>query len=323
MIAKKPLRVGVLMGGQSSEREISLKTGKAISAALKRRGYGVSAIDVDASLPWQLRSKKVTVAFLALHGPGGEDGTVQGLLETLGIPYTGSGVRASAIAMDKATTKSILSAHQIPVARGVVLENEYPQRLPPRGLKWPVVVKPSCEGSTIGVSIVRNSKNWRSALSRAYQYDTKVIVESYIEGREIAIGVIDQRALPAVEIQAPGGFYDYQAKYQKQDTQYLCPAPVTQSQLNRMRVLAVQAYQIIGCAGAARVDFRLSKQGRPYVLEINTIPGMTERSLLPMATSQAGMTYDRLVEQILKLALRPSAIRRKRSSSRSQKGTVR
>ncbi len=309
------------MGGQSSEREISLKTGKAISAALKRRGYAVSSIDVDASLPWQLRAKKVTVAFIALHGPGGEDGTVQGLLETLGIPYTGSGVRASAIAMDKATTKSILRAHQIPVAQGVVLENEYPRQLPPGGLKWPVVVKPSCEGSTIGVSIVRHSKNWRSALSRAYQYDSRAIIETYIEGREIAIGVIDQRALPAVEIKAPGGFYDYQAKYQKQDTQYICPAPVTQSQLNRMQVLAVEAYQVIGCAGAARVDFRLNKQGRPYVLEINTIPGMTERSLLPMATAQAGMTYDRLVDQLLKLAMRTPVTSGKQGRGRSKKGT--
>ena len=303
-MAKLGICVGVLMGGQSAEREISLQTGKEICKALMRRGYHVKPIDVDASLPWKLRSKKVDVAFVALHGRGGEDGTVQGLLEVLGIPYTGSGVRASAIAMDKATTKALLRAHGIPVPGGVVLEREYPKLVPPGGLQWPVVVKPSCEGSTIGVSIVRSAKTWRSALRRSYQYDAEAIVESYIEGREIAIGVIDGRALPAVEIQAPGGFYDFEAKYKKAETQYVCPAPVLKGRLNRMQVLAVEAYKLIGCEGAARVDFRLSRQGRPVILEVNTIPGMTERSLLPMASAQAGVTYDELVERMLNGALK-------------------
>lgn len=292
------------MGGQSAEREISLQTGHAVCAALARLGYHVKPIDADAALPWTLRSKKVEVAFVALHGRGGEDGMVQGLLEVLGIPYTGSGVRASAIAMDKASTKAILQTHGIPVPRGVVLGGEYPKWVPPGGLKWPVVVKPSSEGSTIGVSIVRSSKTWRSALRRSYQYDSKTIIESYIEGREIAIGVIDGKALPAVEIQAPGGFYDFQAKYKKSETKYICPAPLLKGRLNRMQTLAVQAYDVIGCEGAARVDFRLSKQGRPVVLEINTIPGMTERSLLPMAAAQAGLTYDELVERMLKGAMK-------------------
>ena len=301
---KKSLRVGVLMGGQSAEREISLKTGKAVCAALTRRGFQVFPIDVDATLPWKLRSKKVDVAFIALHGRGGEDGTVQGLLEIVGIPYTGSGVRASAMAMDKATTKALLQTHGIPVPRGIVLDHEYPKAVPPRGLRWPVVVKPSSEGSTIGVSIVRSSTSWRAALRRAYQYDPQAIVETYIEGREIAIGVLDARALPAVEIQAPGGFYDFDAKYKKADTHYVCPAPVSQGSLNRMQTLGVQAYTILGCEGAARVDFRLSRQGRPVILEVNTIPGMTERSLLPMAAAQAGLSYDALVEQMLNGALK-------------------
>ncbi|MCA9472320.1 MAG: D-alanine--D-alanine ligase [Nitrospirales bacterium] len=300
---KKSLCVGVLMGGRSAEREISLLTGQAVCAALTRRGYRVRPIDADARLPWALRSKKVEVAFMALHGRGGEDGTVQGLLEVLGIPYTGSNVRASAIAMDKASTKSILQANGIPMPPGIVLQRDSPKWEPPGGLKWPVVVKPSNEGSTIGVSIVRNAKTWRSALRRAYQYDTKAIVERFIEGREIAIGVMDGKALPAVEIEAPGGFYDYQAKYKKSETRYTCPAPLMQGRLNRLQTLAVEAYHILGCEGAARVDFRLSLQGRPYVLEINTIPGMTERSLLPMAAAQAGLTYDELVERMLKSAL--------------------
>ena len=292
------------MGGQSAERKISLKTGKAICAALARRGYNVSSIDVDATLPWKLRSKKVNVAFIALHGRGGEDGTVQGLLEVLGIPYTGSGVRASAIAMDKALTKTILAHHEIPVPSGVVLEKAYPKVVPPKGMKWPVVVKPNCEGSTIGVSIVKEKTTWRSALRRSYQFDSKTVVESYIDGREIAIGVLDGKVLPAVEIQAPGGFYDFEAKYQKADTQYVCPAKVPRDRLKRMQSLAVKAYAVTGCEGAARVDFRLSRQGRPFILEINTIPGMTERSLLPMAAAQAGLSYDALVERILQGALK-------------------
>ena len=307
MKPKKRIRVGVLMGGQSAEREIYLETGQTVCAALTRRGYQVFPIDVDATLPWKLRAKKVEVAFVALHGRGGEDGTVQGLLEVLGMPYTGSGVRASAVAMDKATTKALLQTHGIPVPRGIVLENEYPRAVPPGGLKWPVVVKPSSEGSTIGVSIVRSSSSWRTALRRAYQYDSHAIVETYVEGREIAMGVIDARALPAVEIQAPGGFYDFKAKYKKATTRYVCPAPVSQGSLNRMQWLAVQAYTVLGCEGAARVDFRLSRQGRPVILEVNTIPGMTERSLLPMAAAQAGLTYDALVEQMLNSAMKKAS----------------
>ena len=254
---------------------------------------------------------------MALHGRGGEDGTVQGLLEVLGIPYTGSGVRASAIAMDKASTKSLLQANGIPVPQGTVLQGDYPKLIPPGGLKWPVVVKPSNEGSTIGVSIVRNNKTWRSALRRSYQYDSTTIVERYIEGREIAVGVMNGRALPAVEIKAPGGFYDFQAKYKKSDTRYVCPAPLLKGRLNRLQILAVEAYHALGCEGAARVDFRLSRQGRPYVLEINTIPGMTERSLLPMAAAQAGLPYDELVERMLKSALRKRPRRGRPSRSKS------
>jgi D-alanine-D-alanine ligase len=299
----KKLRVGVLMGGQSAEREISLKTGRAICQALVRRGHKVFSIDVDASLPQQLSRKQVDVAFLALHGPGGEDGTVQGVLEVLGIPYTGSGVRASAIAMDKAMTKAILQVNDIPVPQGVVLQRSESRKSWPARLKFPQVVKPSTEGSTIGVSIVRKRAELQPALRRAYQFGDRVVVESYIDGREVALGVLDGEALPAVEIISPGGFYDFEAKYQKAETQYLCPAPLPRNTLKQVRNLAVRAYTVIGCAGAARVDFRISRQGRPAILEINTIPGMTERSLLPMAAAQAGMTYDTLVERMLGSAL--------------------
>lgn len=315
-MAVKKLRIGVLMGGQSSERDISLKTGKAICQALGRRGYRVIPIDVGPSLPEQLRAHKVDVAFLALHGPGGEDGTVQGLLDVMGIPYTGSGVRASAIAMDKAITKAVLQVNDIPVARGVVLHKGDARQSPPAGLRFPLVVKPASEGSTIGVSIVRNQSTWQPALRRAYRYGDSVVVESYIDGREIAMAVLDGQALPSVEIVAPGGFYDFEAKYEKAETRYLCPAPLSRGILKRLQSLAIQAYTVVDCAGAARVDFRITRRGHPAVLEINTIPGMTERSLLPMAAAQAGMSYDTLVERMLGDAIRSGKEKRHRASKR-------
>ena len=307
----KQLRVGVLMGGQSSEREISLKTGRAICQALVRRGYKVFSIDVDASLPQQLSRKRIDVAFIALHGPGGEDGTVQGLLEVVGIPYTGSGVMASAISMDKGMTKAILQVNSLPVPQGVVLQRRESRKGWGGKLKLPQVVKPSTEGSTIGVTIVRKRSELPNALRRAYQFGEKAIVEAYIDGREVALAVIDGEPLPAVEIISPGGFYDFAAKYQKAETRYLCPAPLDRKLLKEVQNLAVRAYKVIGCAGAARVDFRISQQGRPAILEINTIPGMTERSLLPMAAAQTGITYDTLVERILGSSLSGIPVKRR------------
>ena len=306
----KKIRVGVLMGGQSAEREISLKTGRAISQALTRRGYQVIQIDVDESLPQQLCKKKVDAAFIALHGPGGEDGTVQGVLDVLGIPYTGSGVRASAISMDKGVTKAVLQVEGIPVPKGIVLQRGESRSSWSDRLKFPQVVKPSSEGSTIGVSIVRHRAALNRALRRAYQYGDSAVVESYIDGREVAIAIFDGEVLPSVEIISPGGFYDFEAKYQKAETQYLCPAPLSREILRKIQKLALQAYQVIGCAGAARVDFRISPRGKPAILEINTIPGMTERSLLPMAAAQAGIPYDSLVEKILGSALRKRGSKR-------------
>lgn len=293
------MRVGVLMGGHSAERAISLKTGQAVCAALTRLGYRVVPIDVGADLPWQLRAKKVQVAFVALHGAQGEDGSVQGLLEILGMPYTGSGVRASAIAMDKVATKALLRSYRIPVPPGVVMHRDRDGETWPSGLPSAVVVKPAAQGSTIGVSVVRDRTRWKRALQRAYRYGSTVIVESYIPGREIALSVLDGQALPPVEVVAPHGFYDYAAKYQKAETRYHCPAPLSASQSAKLSALAVRAYSVLGCVGAARIDFRLDRSGRPFVLEVNTIPGMTERSLLPMAAAQAGLTYDQLVERIL------------------------
>ena len=277
-MTRKPLtkaRIGVLMGGRSSEREISLRTGRAVHRALLRRGYRAVAIDVNGSLLKQLQVKRVEMVFLALHGPGGEDGTIQGFLETIGLPYTGSGVRASAMAMHKVTAKTLLACHGIPVPDGVV---------------------------------VRKASKWRAALMRAHRHDREAVVEAYIPGHEVTVSVLrgmrESRALPTIEIVAPGGFYDYAAKYTKGRCRYLCPAPLP-AKVNRLVTdLAVRACDILGCDGAARVDFRVSPRGKPYVLEVNTIPGMTETSLLPMAAAKTGMDYDTLTEEILKSALR-------------------
>ena len=296
------------MGGQSAEREVSLRTGQAVHQALVRRGYDAVALDVDRSVVDQLRDHKIEIAFMALHGPGGEDGSMQGLLETLRIPYTGSGVRASAIAMHKAMTKTLLSASDIPVPRGIVIHAH--GRLPktiPAGLRLPVVVKPAAQGSTIGITIVRASSEWIVALRRAHKHDEEAVVEPYIPGREVTVSVLSGDVLPAVEIVAPGGFYDYAAKYQKGQTQYLCPAPLSAGVTKQLKDVALQTYRIIGCEGAARVDFRITPRGKPFVLEINTTPGMTETSLLPMAAAKAGLDYDTLTERILESAISRAA----------------
>ncbi len=313
---KRPLltraRIGVLMGGQSAEREVSLRTGAAVHRSLVRRGYDAVAIDVGPTLFQDLREQKIALAFLALHGPGGEDGAIQGFLETLGIPYTGSGVQASAIGMHKVTTKTLLAVAHIPVPAGTVVKRgktvSSAVLLRTAKLRWPVVVKPASQGSTIGVTIVRKPSQWREALALAHRYDTDAMVEAYIPGHEVTVSIIGRRnaaplVLPAVEIVAPGGFYDFAAKYEKGKTQYLCPAPLSAAVTKEIRALALRTYEVLGCEGAARVDFRITPRGRPFVLEINTAPGMTETSLLPMAAAKATIEYDELTERILESAL--------------------
>jgi D-alanine-D-alanine ligase len=297
-------RIGVLMGGHSAERDISLRTGRAAHQALLRRGYDAVEIDVGPTIVEQLRDNKIELAFIALHGPGGEDGTIQGLLETLGVPYTGSGVQASAVAIHKELTKLLLRASGIPVPDGIVLRSRdaIPKSIP-RSLKLPVVVKPASQGSTIGISIVKRPSEWRDALRLSFEHDQEAVVEAYIPGKEITVSVLDGEALPAVEIVAPAGFYDYTAKYQKGHTRYLCPAPLSSAITRRVKGLALETYRLLGCEGAARVDVRLTPRGKPFVLEINTVPGMTETSLLPMAASAAGIDYDTLTERLLRSAL--------------------
>lgn len=305
-------RIGVLMGGRSSERDVSLRTGQAVQQSLVRQGYDAVSIDVSEQLSYDLQSQKVAIAFLALHGSGGEDGTIQGFLETIGMPYTGSGVQASAVGMHKVVTKTLLAAHGIPVPSGTVVQlGDTPSLariLKEAKLTLPVVVKPASQGSTIGVTIVRRAAQWKDALALAHRYDPEAMVEAFIPGHEVTVAVLgvasgEPKVLPAVEIVAPDGFYDFTAKYQKGKTQYLCPAPLPAKLLQRIGELGRRTFQALGCEGAARVDFRITPKGRPYILEINTVPGMTETSLLPMASAQAGIDYDQLVEWILQSAL--------------------
>jgi len=315
-VAERPLlthaRIGVLMGGNSSERDVSLRTGAAVHRALCRRGYDAVTIDVGPTLSRDLQDEKIAIAFLALHGPGGEDGAMQGFLETIGIPYTGSGIEASAVGMQKVTTKTILAAHGIPVPAGTVIRRgeqvSSAKALRAAKLSWPVVVKPASEGSTIGVTIVKKPSQWNEALALAHRYDRHAMVEAYIPGHEVTVSLLGRQGepplvLPAVEIVAPGGFYNFAAKYEKGKTQYLCPAPLSAAITKQIRDFARQTYEVLGCAGAARVDFRITPRGRPYVLEINTVPGMTETSLLPMAAAQAGIGYEELTERILESAV--------------------
>jgi len=297
----KGKKVGVLMGGRSSEREISLRTGEAVAGALRRRGYTVVAIDVDRNLARRLEEEGVEVAFVALHGRWGEDGTVQGLLEMMEIPYTGSGVGASALGMDKLLSRQIFIAQGLPVPRYELVhkgaESEIGGVLEKIGL--PLVVKPRAEGSSIGVRIVTRKEELTSALDEAFSFGEQVLVEEYVEGQEIHVGILNQRVLGGVEVVPRRQFYDYQAKYTPGETRYLIPPPVDEHKREELYRVALEAYRSTGCDGPARVDTILSPKEGPVILEVNTVPGMTETSLLPKIAQAAGISYEELVEEII------------------------
>jgi D-alanine-D-alanine ligase len=300
-------KIGVLMGGDSSEREVSLRSGRAMEAALRRRGYRVTGLDVSAEIAVNLKKEGIEVAIIALHGRGGEDGAIQGLLEIMGIPYSGSGIAASAIGMNKVLTKRLLEYHTLPTPRYAVLRGSGRDRLSlPLGFNLPIVLKPACEGSTIGVSIVREAQDFSSALERAFSYGQLVLVEDYIDGQEATVGILDDEPLPVIEIVPKEDFYNYEAKYTPGKTEYILPARLPDPTYREVQQLAVKVHQAIGCEGYSRVDMRLDRKFRPFVLEINTLPGMTETSLLPKAAQDAGIGYDDLVEKILASALKKS-----------------
>ena len=297
----KNKRIGVLMGGISQEREISLKTGAAILKALQEGGYNAVGIDVSGDIVKRLVQERIDAAFIALHGRWGEDGTVQGLLELLRIPYTGSGVLASALAMNKIKAKEIFLFHGIPTPEFITPQQEGElSSEPPFPPPW--VVKPASEGSTIGVGIVMERTGLEEAIRIAQGYDQEVLVERFIDGKELTVGILNGEPLPVIEITPKEGFYDYQAKYTSGKTEYLCPAPINEEKQREVQRLSLKAYQVLGCHGCARVDLRLSEHGEAFIIEVNTVPGMTEISLVPKAAAQKGISFPHLVELILEQA---------------------
>ena len=346
------MKVLVLMGGLSGEREISLRTGRGVVRALARLGHEVRAIDTGTgqrlltetaearrleaaaggesrggppprtvaeleTLPAVVADRSLEVVrdategadvvFIALHGGAGEDGTIQALLEIVRASYTGSGVLASALAMNKEKSKRVFRDAGIPTPRGVFVTTDGltvpPQvREFPTRVGWPVVVKPNDQGSTIGVTIAHDAAELAEGVAAAARLSRDVLVEEFIPGRELTVAVLGDEALPVVEIMPESGFYDYEAKYSKGRSQYRVPADLPEPQALRVRELGAAAFRALGCRGVARVDFRLHTDGTPYCLEVNTVPGLTELSLVPMAARAAGIEYDELIDRILRLA---------------------
>jgi D-alanine-D-alanine ligase len=292
-------KIGVLMGGLSAEREVSLNSGRAVLAALTSQGYDAVGIDVDRNLAHRLAAEGVQVAFIALHGRFGEDGSVQGLLEMMGIPYTGSGVLASALAINKVYSKVIFRSAGLLVApyqvvrRGEQLNLSHP---------LPVVVKPSQEGSSVGVSIVREQGQMEKALADAFSYDNEVLVERFIDGREVQVGILDGKAMGAIEIVPKNEFYDFEAKYTAGMAEHILPARLPAAIYADVLKAGEKAHAALGCDCYSRVDFLVTSAGECYILEVNTLPGMTDLSLLPEIARGSGIEFGPLVERILMAA---------------------
>ena len=308
MKASEVGKVGVLFGGRSSEREVSIMSGTGVLNALRARGVDAHAFDPATQSLGELETANFDRVFIALHGRGGEDGAIQGVLETLRIPYTGSGVQASAIAIDKVFAKRIWETHKLPTPKYRVMESGERAHLNEVAddLRLPLIVKPPNEGSTIGISRVVGYSGMAEAFALARKYDDVVLAEEFIDGQELTCAILGQgnqaEALPLVEIRAPDANYDYHNKYFGEETKYLCPAPIDAALSETIRQLSVRAYNALGARGWGRVDIMLDKGGKPYLLELNTSPGMTGHSLVPIAARAVGIGYEDLVLRILALA---------------------
>ena len=292
-------RVGVIYGGNSSEREISLLTGCAIAEALKSQGVDTVAIDVKDQSLEAISAAKIDRAFIAVHGPGGEDGTLQGALEYLGIPYTGSGVMASALAMDKLRCKQIWKGIDLPTTDFASLHKNTDWRQTMEKLGGCLVVKPACEGSSVGMSIAESANQLKQAWELAYKYDAKVIAEPRLMGEEYTVAILADQALPSIRIQANATFYDYEAKYLSDKTEYFCPSGLDAERENELAQLCIDAFNSIDGKGWGRVDVMTDLNGKFYILEVNTVPGMTSHSLVPMAAKASGIDFEKLVLAIL------------------------
>ena len=292
-------KTAVLLGGESAEREISLKSGGAIVEALVEKGVEVIAMDAREKWFDAIQRERVERVFIALHGPGGEDGKVQAILETLNIPYTGSGHAASALAMDKRKTKLIWQALGIPTPNSLSLSRESNWAECLQTLGGEVFVKPAHEGSSIGMSCVSSAEALEQAFARAVKYDKQVLAEQRIHGQEFTVSILGEQVLPAVELLPKNAFYDFDAKYVSDETEYRCPAALPESRKAELDTLVMAAFRGLGCSGWGRVDLMFSKRGEFNLLEVNTVPGMTSHSLVPMAAKAVGLNFDELVLEIL------------------------
>ncbi|WP_318365616.1 D-alanine--D-alanine ligase [Enterobacter sp.] len=302
-------KIAVLLGGTSAEREVSLNSGAAVLAGLREGGVDAYPVDPRETDVTQLKNLGFKKAFIALHGRGGEDGTLQGLLELIGLPYTGSGVMASAISMDKWRSKLLWQGAGLPVAPWVALtrqtferglDESVTSRITALGL--PLIVKPSREGSSVGMSKVDEASQLGAALELAFQHDEEVLIEKWLSGPEFTLAVLGEEILPSIRIQPAGTFYDYEAKYLSDETQYFCPSGLSAELEAQLRDLVQKAWTVLGCQGWGRIDAMQDSDGTFYLLEANTSPGMTSHSLVPMAARQAGLSFSQLVVKILALA---------------------
>lgn len=293
-------KVAVMFGGTSAEREVSLRSGNAVLKALQSAGVEAFAFDPQSQSLAELADSGAQRVFIVLHGRGGEDGSMQGALQQLRLPYTGSGVLGSALAMDKIRCKWLFQAQQLPTAAFAVVhsnDTDFAGLLASLGGK--VMVKPANEGSSIGMSAAATAEELEQAIHAALKYDTEILVEHWINGREFTVAILNGEVLPVVEMRTPRAFYDYEAKYQANSTEYLCPAPLSAEQTAAMQQTALKAFNAVGASGWGRVDIMLDQSGQHYLLEVNTVPGMTEKSLVPMAAKAAGLSFTDLVLAIL------------------------
>jgi D-alanine-D-alanine ligase len=303
LVTKK--KIGVLMGGLSSEREVSLASGNAVLKALTGKGYHAVAVDAGRDVAEQVRKADIGLAFNALHGKFGEDGAIQGLLELMSIPYTGSGILASAMGMNKIVSKTIFRAYGLMVGPFTVVSRGDREALKAAqaDIGFPLVVKPSSEGSSVGVSLVHTVQEFGPAAKLAFEYDPEIIVERYIKGMEVQVGILGERALGAIEIMPKDVFYSYKAKYEKGMSDHFFPARVPEEVYRRTLDAGMLAHRALGCRGYSRVDFIIDNDGAPFILEVNTLPGMTATSLLPEIAQGAGIPFPDLVEEIVRLAV--------------------
>lgn len=296
-------KVAVLMGGLSAERDVSLKSGNAVLTALLTRGVAARAIDAGADVVDQLREAECDRVFIVLHGRGGEDGRLQGALETLGIPYTGTGVLGSALGMDKVRTKQLWAGIGIPTPPFVMLERGFDPAAVAQKVGLPLITKPVTQGSSIGMTKVTDAQQLPAAFELARRYDPLVMAERWITGKEYTATVLLGRPLPLIRLETPRGFYDYEAKYLSNDTRYICPCGLVEADEQRIQQLAVKAFDALGCSGWGRVDVMCDAKGDAWLLEVNTVPGMTDHSLVPMAARAVGVSFEELCWRILETSM--------------------